>query len=105
MQIGTMLNGAKDAKPKSPLLELLRRNRRRGDYLRAVRLHARAPARILGHNCAARRDAAIGTRAANSSRRPSSSFGEEQVTMVMVVGGLTEEGKRLLSAGSPQLDS
>ncbi len=25
------------------------------------------------------------------------SFGKEQITMVMVVGGLTEEGRRLLS--------
>lgn len=32
-----------------------------------------------------------------------SSFGEEQITMVMVVGGLTEEGKRLLSTDSPDL--
>jgi aromatic ring hydroxylase len=96
-----MTNGAGKAQSKSPFLELLRQ------IDAGVVIYApfdRTPDRAREFSDTAARLEEMErlglVRLLFTQSR--SSFGEEQVTMVMVVGGLTEEGKRLLSMKSSE---
>ena len=99
-----MTNGAKDAKSKSPLLELLKRI---DDGVTIYETFDRTPERLREFSDTVTRLAEMKelglVRQLFTQTR--SSFGEEQITMVMVVGGLTEEGKRLLSIDSSESPS
>ncbi|MDQ3685455.1 MAG: hypothetical protein M3430_07605 [Acidobacteriota bacterium] len=99
-----MTNNAKDAKSKSPLLELLRRV---DDGVTIYEPFDRTPERLKEFSDTVARleemkELGLVRQLFTQTR---SSFGEEQVTMVMVVGGLTEEGKRLLLADSSECPS
>ncbi len=99
-----MTNGAQDAKSKSPLLELLKRI---DDGVTIYETFDRTPERLREFSDTVTRLAEMKelglVRQLFTQTR--SSFGEEQITMVMVVGGLTEEGKRLLSVDSSEFPS
>jgi len=99
-----MTNGAKDTQLKSPLLELLRRV---DDGVTIYEPFDRTPERLREFSDTVARleemkELGLVRQLFTQTR---SSFGEEQITMVMVVGGLTEEGKRLLSIDSSESPS
>ena len=99
-----MTNGAKDAQPKSPLLELLRRV---ADGVTIYEPFDRTPERLREFSDTVARLEEMKRQGLVRQlfTQTRSSFGEEQITMVMVVGGLTEEGKRLLSIDSSESPS